>query len=159
MIIIESILIDAPVKKVWNIFTDLTCWKDWSTVISNVSYEADRLTEGKSFKFCIRPFSFPVHIEPVVEKIVPGQSILWSGAKHGIAASHEFTFAEQKGKTLLTSREIFKLNWMKRLFFHIPKKRLHKLSVLMLQDLKYASESSAMPEKIAESEIWEKKSG
>jgi ligand-binding SRPBCC domain-containing protein len=158
MIISESILIEAPVKKVWNIFTDLTCWKDWSTVFSDVSYESDRLTEGENFKFCIRPFSFPLQIEPVVEEMLPEQRIVWSGSKHGIRARHEFLFAERNGKTLLTSREIFKLNWMKRLFFHIPRKRLHKLSVLMLQDLKYASENSFMPEKISESGLWEKKS-
>ena len=159
MIISESIVINAPLRKVWHTFTDLACWKDWSTAVSNVSSDTEHLTEGKSFKFCIRPFTFPINIEPVVEELIPGQKIVWSGSKHGITACHEFHFAEQNGKTLLTSREIFKLNWMKRLFFHIPKRRLHKLSVLMLQDLKYAAENSAMPEKISESELWEKKSG
>ena len=157
MLIIESILINAPLKQVWDTFTDLTCWQDWSTVFSNVSSEAERLTEGKSFKFCIRPFSFPVHIEPVVKELVAGQRIVWTGTRHGITARHEFVFEEKNGKTLLTSREIFTLNRLKRLFFHIPQKRLHKLSVLMLHDLKYAVENSVMPENISESELWEKK--
>jgi len=157
MLIIESILINAPLKQVWDTFTDLTCWQDWSTVFSNVSSEAERLTEGKSFKFCIRPFSFPVHIEPVVKELVAGQRIVWTGTRHGITARHEFVFEEKNGKTLLTSREIFKLNRFKRLFFHIPQKRLHKLSVLMLNDLKYAVENSIIAENISESELWKKK--
>lgn len=147
MIISESIVINAPLKKVWNAFTDLTCWKNWSTAVSNVSSETELLTEGKSFKFCIRPFTFPVNITPVVEEIVPGRRIVWSGSRHGITARHEFLFDEQNGKTLLTSREIFNINWFQRLFFHIPKKRLHKLSVLMMQDLKNACENNSMLEK------------
>ncbi|MBS1111997.1 MAG: hypothetical protein H6Q95_289 [Nitrospirae bacterium] len=150
MLISESIVINAPLKKVWHTFTDLTCWKKWSTVVSNVSSETERLTEGKSFKFCIRPFTFPLNIEPVVEEMVPGQRIVWSGSRHGITARHEFLFEEKNGKTLITSHEIFRINWFKRLFFNIPKKRLHKLSVLMLQDLKFACENNPMPEKISE---------
>jgi hypothetical protein len=150
MIISESIVIDASLKKVWDIFTDLTCWKDWSTAVSNVSSETERLTEGTNFKFCIRPLIFPVNITPVVEEIVPRQRIVWSGSRHGITARHEFHFEEKNGKTLLTSREIFKINWFKRPFFYIPKKRLHKLSVLMMQDLKNACENNVMPRKISE---------
>ena len=150
MLISESIVINAPLKMVWHTFTDLTCWKKWSTVVSNVSSETERLTEGKSFKFCIRPFTFPLNIEPVVEEMVPGQRIVWSGSRHGITARHEFLFEEKNGKTLITSHEIFRINWFKRLFFNIPKKRLHKLSVLMLQDLKFACENNPMPEKISE---------
>ena len=157
MLIIESILINAPLKQVWDTFTDLTCWQDWSTVFSNVSSEAERLTEGKSFKFCIRPFSFPVHIEPVVKELVVEQRIVWTGTKHGITARHEFLFEEKNAKTLVTSREIFTLNRLKRLFFHIPQKRLHKLSVLMFQDLKDAAERSAISENISENVSWKKK--
>jgi len=157
MLICESILVNAPLKQVWDTFTDLTCWQDWNTVFSHVSSEAARLTEGKSFKFCIRPFSFPMHIEPVVEELVAGHKIVWSGTKHGFTARHEFLFEEKNGKTLLRSREVFKLNLLKRLFFHIPGKRLHRLSILMLQDLKYAAENRAVPKDIPESELWEKK--
>lgn len=158
MIISESIVINAALERVWEIFTDLTCWKDWSTVVSNVSSESEHLTEGRSFKFCIRPFTFPMNIEPVVEEVIPGQKIVWSGSKHGITARHEFHFEEKNGKTLLTSRETFMLHWMKRLFFHIPKRRLHRLSVLMLQDVKYAAENGAMPQNISGNTLWERKS-
>jgi ligand-binding SRPBCC domain-containing protein len=157
MLICKSILINAPLKQVWDTFTDLTCWQDWNDVFSNVSFKSARLTEGTSFKFCIRPFSFPIHIEPVVEELVAGQKIVWRGTKHGITARHEFLFEEINGKTLLTSREAFKLSWIKRLFFRIPGRRLHDLSLLMLQDLKFAAENRAVPKDIPKSELWEKK--
>ncbi|MDH4027613.1 MAG: SRPBCC domain-containing protein [Nitrospirota bacterium] len=140
MEISESILINAAPERVWDIFTDLTCWEKWSTVFSNVSCEAGRLIEGKCFSFCIRPFSFPMNIEPVVEEMVPGRRIVWSGAKHGITARHEFFFTAEDGKTQVTSREIFKVTGIRRLFFHLPKRRLHRLSVMMLNDLRNAAE-------------------
>ena len=157
MLICESILINAPLKRVWDTFTDLTCWQDWSNVFSNISSESARLTEGTSFKFCIRPFSFPIHIEPVVVELEAERKIVWRGTNYGITARHEFLFEEKNGKTLLTSREVFKLNRLKRLFFRIPGKRLHSLSLLMLQDLKYSAENSAVPKYIPKSEVWEKK--
>jgi len=67
-----------------------------------------------------------MNIEPVVEELVMGQRLVWSGTKHGITALHEFIIEEKNGQTLLASREIFKLNWLKRIFFHIPKQRIHK---------------------------------
>jgi len=48
MIISESIVINAPLRKVWHTFTDLACWKDWSTVVSNVSSDTGHMTEGRS---------------------------------------------------------------------------------------------------------------
>lgn len=30
MMISESIIINAPLKQVWDIFTDLACWQDWA---------------------------------------------------------------------------------------------------------------------------------
>jgi len=157
MLIRESILINAPLKQVWDTFTDLTCWRDWSNVFSDISFESARLTEGTSFKFCIRPFSFPIHIEPIVEELVAEQKIVWRGTIHGITARHEFLFEEINGKTLLTSSEVFKLSWIKRIFFRVPAKRLHNLSLLMLQDLKFAAENSAVPKDLPKSELWEKK--
>jgi hypothetical protein len=137
----HSVTIHADINTVWNIFTDLTCWKDWSTVLGDVSSDHDKLTEGKSFNFCLRPFSIPFQIEPVVEEVVPGKCIVWSGTKHGIHARHEFTFSEKEKGVILTSREQFTIGFIKRLIFHIPKRTLHKLSVRMLRELKIAAEA------------------
>jgi uncharacterized protein YndB with AHSA1/START domain len=141
MLIEEYVFIDAPLKKVWDTFTDLTCWKDWSTVMSNVSSEAALLTEGKRFRFCIRPFDIPVNIEPIVEEIIPGLRIVWSGRKHGITARHEFTFQVKKEGVLLTSRETFSGAILKPLKFFFPKRKIRELSILMLHDIKAAAEN------------------
>ena len=138
----HSVTIDADIDTVWNIFTDLTCWKNWSTVLGDSSSEHDRLTEGKRFKFCIRPFALPVHVEPVVEEVIPGKRIVWSGTKHGIHARHEFIFSREDNNVIMTSREIFQAGPVRRLLFHVPKKKLHKLSIQMLEELKEAAEKA-----------------
>ena len=136
----HSVTIHADIKKVWDIFTDLTCWREWSTVLGDSSSEHERLTQGKRFKFCIRPFALPVHVEPVVEEVVPGERIIWSGEKYGVKARHEFIFSESNKSVQVLSREIFTAQTFKKLLFHIPKKKLHELSIKMLDELKEAAE-------------------
>jgi uncharacterized protein YndB with AHSA1/START domain len=135
-----SVTIHADINTVWDIFTDLTCWKEWSSVLGDSSAEHDRLTEGKRFNFCIRPFALPIHVEPVVEEVVHGERIVWSGSKYGIHARHEFIFDQGENNVVLTSREIFQSDPFRRLLFHVPKKRLHELSIKILEELKEAAE-------------------
>jgi len=141
MLIEEYVFIDAPLKKVWDTFTDLTCWKDWSTVMSDISSETGLLTKGKRFRFCIRPFDIPVNIEPVVEEIIPGRRIVWTGRKHGITARHEFTFQGKGDSVLLTSRETFTGAILKPLKLFFPKRKIRELSILLLHDIKTAAEN------------------
>jgi uncharacterized protein YndB with AHSA1/START domain len=138
----HTVQIEADIDTVWNIFTDLTCWKEWSTVLGSTSSELNTLTEGKRFKFCLRPFALPVHVEPVVEEVVPGKRIVWSGEKYGIHARHEFIFNESNMKVQVLSREIFRAGVIRRVLFQFSKGKLHQLSVRMLNELKEAAEKA-----------------
>ncbi len=141
MVIEESVVIHASIEKVWDIFTDLTCWKNWCSVIEDVSANEKRLEEGNSFKCCIRPFDIPMNLEPLVEEVVPLKRIVWIGKKHGVSARHEFTFQIKKGQVLLTSREAFTGLFMSPLRFLFPKKKLQEISVMMLKEIKKAAEA------------------
>lgn len=143
MIIEKSVLIHAPLEKVWNTFTDLTCWKDWCSVMDNVSSHTEQLTEGRQFKFCIRPFNLPVNIEPHVEEMLFQKRIVWSGKKNGVLARHEFTFQKQHDGILLISRETFSGIVLQFSRFLFPRKKLQKLTLSMLNDLKKAAESES----------------
>ena len=63
MVIKEVIAIHAPIEKVWNTFTDLTCWRQWNTVIRNVRSEERCLSNGKEVRCCLRPYVFPINGE------------------------------------------------------------------------------------------------
>ncbi len=140
MIIEHSIKINADIDTVWNIFVDLTCWQDWNGVITKVTSDYDRLTEGKCLRFCINPFGLPVYIEPVVNELIPTQKIVWSGRKYGIRARHEFLFSGEDNAVLLSSREEFRVNPLSNLYLRITMKKLHQMSIEMLHQLKEASE-------------------
>ena len=142
MIIEESVLINAPQKKVWDIIIDLTCWKDWNTVLDNVSSENNQLQEGVNFQFCIRPFNIPLNIKPHVKEMVIENRIIWAGRKHGVHAQHEFTFQEKNGNTMLNSRELFSGMPMTFIKYIFPKRKLKELSSRLLQEIKETSEKN-----------------
>jgi len=141
MLIEESIIIHALSPKVWDTFTDITCWKDWNTVLKNVSpKKKEVLTKGGKVRFCFCPCSFPDYFRPLIEKVVPLKKIVCSSGVYGIPARHESLFEEVKDGMLITSRERFKGFPIRALRFLLPEWRLRDLTVAFLKDLKKAAE-------------------
>ena len=142
MVIEESIIIHAPLPKVWKTFTDITRWDDWNTVLKNVSRDrTEILAEGGKVRFCIYPFHFPVYLEPVIEKVILRKKVVWTSKKYGISALHAFIFAQVENGVLVTSRETFRGISVKALGFLFPEWRLRELTVSFLKDLKGAAET------------------
>jgi len=109
VLIEESITIEASIAKVWETFSDVTCWKDWNSVLEDeTTGEPSGLEPGKSYRWCLRPFSVPVHFEPVIDEILPREKIVWQASKLGIHARHEFLFTARGDHTVVTSREVFR---------------------------------------------------
>jgi hypothetical protein len=143
MIIKESLLINATMKRVWDTFTDLTCWMDWNTVIQDVSYEERCLTNGKALKCCFRPFLFPIRVKIKIEEIRPYDRIIWSARKKGLYAFHEFFFEEVEKGILVTSKESFSGLLAAASGFLLPLGRMRSLTRTFLKDLKKAAEKRA----------------
>jgi hypothetical protein len=141
MIIEDSVTIHAPLEKVWETFTDITCWDNWSTVLKNASRDkAEVLAKGGNVRFCIYPFKIPVYFEPIIEEILPNKKIVWTSGKFGIIARHEFIFKEAGKGVLVISKESFRGVSVKTLSFLFPQSRLKKLTTSFLRDLKKAAE-------------------
>lgn len=135
-----TVTINAPVQRVWQIFTDLTCWKDWSTVMRDVSSESGDLEKGSNFRFCIRPFALPMRLKPTVEELDPFKRIVWAASARGTRTRHEFTFIPVNRKTIVASIETFKSPWLLFSFIRLPREKLQALTELMLHELKEAAE-------------------
>jgi hypothetical protein len=140
MLIEEAIIIYAPIEKVWNTFTDLTCWMQWNTVIRNVRSEERCLSNGKEVKCCLRPYLFPIKVNLRVEEVIPFERITWSARKKGLYARHEFIFGKKDNSVLVTSREAFTGLLSKVSGAFLPKKKMQALTLRFLKDLKQASE-------------------
>lgn len=140
MEITDEIFINAPIKKVWEIFTNVSCWKNWNTVMSGIDSDENYLVNSKNVKCNFHVFMFPIKIKIEVEEVSKYEKIVWSAKKGGLNARHEFTFKKHKNGVIVKSREIFSGLIAKRYF--VPQKKIKNLTSTFLQDLKRASEKS-----------------
>lgn len=144
MNIAESITIDAPVKIVWQVFTEIEHWDDWNTVCRECRLEeGGAMEEGACISFELTPLLFPLRIAPVIEEAKEEASVTWSGARWGIHARHTFTFIPLNGRTRLESLESFSgpLLWVARVTG--VNRRLHMLTRRLLKAIKAAAEERA----------------
>jgi hypothetical protein len=142
MIIAEKVVIDAPLSRVWQVFTTLSAWEQWNSICQDcclISGEA--LAAGTCFTFRLRPYYLPIKIELHVTRCDPGREIVWEGERLGIKGVHRFEFKEEDGQALITSIEHFSgpLFLLSRLLL-VPQ-RLHRLSRQLLQEVKKAAEA------------------
>ena len=140
MVINESIIIHADLQKVWETFTNLTCWINWNTVMQDVKSDEHCLTKSKYLKCCFRPFVFPIKVKIEIREIVPYQRVVWSAKKKGLSAYHEFIFEKNEKGTSVTSSETFDGFLPKTYAFLLPKGKMRNLTKVFLKDLKKAAE-------------------
>jgi hypothetical protein len=143
MVIEEKILINADVERAWKVFTDLTCWNNWNSVIRDAWCDDQCLAHGKVLTCCFRPFSFPIKVKINVETVIPNECVTWSVRKKGFIAYHEFLFQRQENGVLVTSKETFSGLLVSLFKILLPRKRMRTLASTFLRDLKMASESQS----------------
>jgi hypothetical protein len=141
IVIEESVLINAKIGKVWETFIDLTCWKDWNTVMRNVCSGEKCLSHGGKILCSFRPFFLPIKATIQVEEVKPYERIVWSAKKKGFSARNKFSFQNNERGVVVTSRETFSGPLMRSLGFLLPKRKLQALIKTFLKDLKKASEN------------------
>ncbi|MGQ9569470.1 MAG: hypothetical protein ACUVUQ_01245 [Thermodesulfovibrionales bacterium] len=141
MVIEESILIHAEIDKVWDTFTNLTCWKDWNTVMRNVCSYYDSLSHGCEISCSFHPFFFPVKARIQIEEVIPYKLIVWSAKKKSFYAQNKFYFQCCEKGTIVTSRETYSGPLVRFFGSLLPERKLRSLIKTFLIDLKKASES------------------
>jgi hypothetical protein len=142
MVIEESVLIHAPLEKVWETFTDLARYRAWNTVMENPAFDVPQMRQGMGFRCSLRPFVFPVSIEPFVEELIPLKKIVMTGSKFCITARHEFLFEKSEEGVSVTSRESFGGITFVVFGFAFPGWRIRELTMDLLRDLKEEAERS-----------------
>jgi len=140
MFVEETVIIDAPLQKVWNTFTDLTCWADWNTVLQDVSPPSSRMEKGSSFTCSIRPFFFPIHLKPKIEEVVPFEKVVWTGKKYGVTSRHEFLFSEKPEGVQVTSKENLDGSPSGKIGMLFTHSKVVELTKKLLKDLKEEAE-------------------
>jgi len=137
-----AIDIAAPVERVWEAFTDLHSWRQWNSVLRDVSTTgAAHLAEGAQFRCSIRVFALPTFFDVAVVEVVPYQRVVWVSDWLGIRARHQFVCNPQAdGGLRLTSHERFSGRTMAIMGPLFPAWRIRQLTAALLRDLKAAVE-------------------
>ena len=143
MVIKETILVHATIEKTWDTFTDLACWSDWNTVISNVRAKEKRLCHGNSLRCVFRPFFFPVDVNISIENVVRHELVVWTAKKKGLFARHEFIFKKHEDGVTVTSSEEFSGLLSLASGALLPRRKMRSLTKKFLQEMKKASEATA----------------
>jgi hypothetical protein len=95
----ETVVIEAPREVVWGAFVDLSCWADWSSVLTRARPLAGGacLASGAEFSCCLRPFGAPVRFAARVEQADRPARLLWTVRRLGVRSRHLFLFSEEPG--------------------------------------------------------------
>lgn len=142
MVINAAVQIKAPIAVVWRVFSNLNEWNDWNTACASCRFTSgDRLVEGACFSFVVKPFIFPLRVQPRVVSCDPGREVVWEGKRLGISAVHTWRFREAADGVRMESTESFRGPLL--LLAHLAgvPRRLHQLTVEMLDHIKRYSEA------------------
>ncbi len=141
MILQEQITVNAPLLRVWQVFTDIAAWGEWNSVCEDCCFvSGTAITPGACLAFSLRPYYLPIKIQPRVIHCDPPREVVWEGRRLGVHAVHRFAFQEHDGQVTILSVEEFggPLFFLARLL--LVHRRLQQLSRRLLEDIKRAAE-------------------
>ena len=96
----DEILINAPLKLVWRLQTNISEWPRWLTLVPRARFEGN-LQVGSVFYW----EEGGMQIESTVQEIVPQRRLVWSGTSQGINAVHVWEFTQTDRGVLVHSEE------------------------------------------------------
>ena len=102
MLIKKEILINANIKKVWKIFSQLENWPKWSGCILKAKWiSKDKWKKDSQFMQTVKGFGFIKQFKSNVKviEIKPYKKVKWAGTRKLIKGTHAFEFIKIKGKT------------------------------------------------------------
>ncbi|MBU2646259.1 SRPBCC domain-containing protein [bacterium] len=97
-----EIMINAPIKKIWEIQTNLSGWKNWNSDIQSMQVTGD-VGLGTNFTWK----AGGITIESTITEYSPYSKIAWKGKTIGINAYHTWQFTETENGTLAHTEEAF----------------------------------------------------
>jgi uncharacterized membrane protein len=107
----QSVVIDAPIERVWDVIMDPHRLGEWVTIHRSVSdVPAGPLTAGSSFKQQMRLKRVPLEVQWQVESCQPPYEATWIGkAAAGARARISYRLSEIEGSTRFDYENEFEL--------------------------------------------------
>jgi len=138
MIYEDSIEIDAPPQLVWDVFSDVERWPDWTaSVTSLVAQDAAGLDVGK--RFAIKQPGMQKLVWKVTE-IDPGSSWTWVQRSPGVRVTARHWVIAQPGGRTLVRQQLDQRGVLGALVGRLMTKKTKRFLELEAQGLKARSE-------------------
>ena len=132
----ETILIHAPIEKVWAIQSDLENWPSWQADVQSIQVDGE-LKEGTVFRWKAQGLT----ITSTLRAFAPPNQIGWTGTSMGMKAVHIWHFEAAPDGTKVTTEESLS-GWLTRLLALFDKNFLQKSMAKSLTTLKERVEST-----------------
>ncbi|MGW0250500.1 SRPBCC family protein [Nocardia goodfellowii] len=86
----HEIHIAAPLRRVWDLHTDIAAWTGWQPDITAATIDGP-IEPGTVFRWS----TFGLDIESTIYAVRAPHRIVWGGPAHGITGIHVWTFTEE----------------------------------------------------------------
>jgi len=140
----SSVLVDAPVERVWKVISDAARWPEWADVCTRVWGSPDEDSgwkPGHKFGFMLKMAGKDVPFSVTVSRVKTGNLIEWKSTKFTITAVRNISIELDNGRTRVTdSKHISSYLLPIRLAY--PRKVIRGMTESWLSDLKQESELS-----------------
>jgi len=132
-----SVVIAAPVAKVWRLLTGFVSWPTWNPAVQSFR----KFVPGTpSTVFVWR--SNGVTITSTLRKVEPLSELVWTGRAFGVAAAHGWHLKPTPEGVLVETEEVFG-GWLPRLMPERMQRTLDTALPVWLDALKRAAEGPA----------------
>ncbi|ARE73199.1 MULTISPECIES: SRPBCC family protein [unclassified Streptomyces] len=95
-----SLMIDAPLERVWELHTRIDDWPSWNADIDRAVLDGP-LAPGSSFGWK----AHGLDITSTVLEVVPGERVVWGGPAGGIDGVHVWTFERAGSRVRVRTEE------------------------------------------------------
>lgn len=132
-----TILIHAPIERIWGLVVDVDRWPQWNKAIENAHLEGAVL-QGSVFQWKSGGYG----IRSTFQDVDPMKHLSWTGAAFGTKAFHTWDFSVTGDGVAVTTAETFS-GWLPAIMPGTMQKTLDDTLPALLQSLKLASETRA----------------
>ena len=141
----STILVDAPMERVWELLTDAARWPEWCDVCVHVEVVPTVWTPGNDLAFKLRMARVAVPFRVTLTDVSPEQHVEWESTKFTIAATRRISLLPTVTGTEITDAKLFHSPLLPiRLGY--PRFLIRRMTDSWLTDLKREAEGTASVE-------------
>jgi len=140
----SSVLVNAPIERVWTAISDAARWPEWADVCTSVWDSPDEDSEWKSghkFGFTLKMAGKNVPFSVTVNRVETGNLIEWKSTKFTIIAVRTISIELDNDRCTVTDSKHFS-SYLLPIRLAYPRKVIRRMTESWLSNLKQEAEKS-----------------